>query len=141
MLRMEAATNVRTMEFIGKDDWDRPVYKCLENGYLWKDLSLDGSNPELYSSSSNEFDGEPSSPISDALVVVFKTKYEESPYRFNYMMLSRMQSDCEYFLGHGNRNKSRLNGDSVEAHIITMKGLYDSFPEGHNGVADVRGNS
>jgi hypothetical protein len=130
MLRMEAATNVRTMEFIGKDDWDRPVYKCLENGNLWKDLS-DGSTPDLYSSSNGEFDGEPCTPIKSELVVVFKTKYEESPYRFSYMLLDRLQGDCKYFLGNGNRAVSQLWAGTVEGQIEKMKELHDSFPEGH----------
>lgn len=128
---METTTNenVRTMEYVELDFWDRPVYKCIETGALWKDITLGKGNPELYSCG-NEFDGEPCSPIKSELVVTFKTKYEESPHRFNYMMLSRMQSDCEYYLGYGNRNKSRLSGDSVQAHIEAMKELHNSFPEG-----------
>ena len=27
---------------------------------------------------------------------------------FNYMMLSRLQLDCKYYLGYGNRNKKHL---------------------------------
>lgn len=128
---METNENVRTMEFMGVDFWDRPVYKCIENGFLWKDVSLGKSDtPVLYSSSNNEFDGEPSSPIKSDLVLVFKTKYEENPYRFNYMMLDRLRSDCDYYLGFGNRNKSRLCGGSVKEHIEKMKELHNSFPEG-----------
>lgn len=126
---MEATANVRTMEYVEKDFWDRPIYKCIETGDLWKDITLGKGDPELYSCG-NEMDGEPCSPIKSELVVTFKTKYEESPNRFNYMMLSRMQSDCEYYLGYGNRNKSRLAGDSVETHINAMKELHNSFPEG-----------
>ena len=120
--------NVRTMEFIEKDFWDRPVYKCVENGVLWKDINLGDHTPALYSCG-NEFNGEPCSPIKNDLVVTFKTKYEESPYRFNYMMLSRMKSDCEYYLGYGNRNKNRLCSDDEAKHIEEMKKLYHSFPD------------
>lgn len=128
---MEGTENVRTMEFIGVDSWDRPVYKCIENGYLWKDVSLGKSDTsELYSSSNNEFDGEPSSPIKSNLVVVYKTKYEEDPNRFNYMMLDRMRMDCDYYLGHGNRIASRLWGQSVKNHIEEMKEIHNSFSEG-----------
>jgi D-hexose-6-phosphate mutarotase len=126
---MEINENVRTMDFIGKDDWDRPVYKCIETGHLYKDINMGKGKPELYTCG-NEFDGEPGFPIKSELIVTFKTKYEESPYRFNYMMLSRMQSDCEYYLGYGNRNKSRLAGESVATHIERMKELHNSFPEG-----------
>lgn len=125
---METTANVRTMEFIGKDFWGMPVYKCSENGTLWKDITLGKGNPELYSCG-NDLDGEPNAPIGSDIVVTFKTKYEESPYRFNYMMLSRLKSDCEFFLGFGGRNKRRLSGESVEAHIERMKELHNSFPE------------
>ncbi len=55
------------------------------------------------------------------------TNYDEK-YRFNYMMLSRLQSDCKYFLGHGNRNVKVLYYDSIEDHIAEMKRLWKSFP-------------
>lgn len=54
----------------------------------------------------------------------------KNPYRFNYMMLARMRSDCDYYLGYGNRSVSRLCGGSIEEHITEMKNLYNSFPEG-----------
>jgi hypothetical protein len=130
LVRMEATENVRTMEYIGNDDWDRPVYKCIETGWLWKDIELGKcETPALYSCGT-EFDGEPCSPIKSDLVVVFKTKYVEDPYKFNYMMLSRSKGDCEYYLGHGNRNKRILRDGNVKEHIDGMKELYNSFPEG-----------
>lgn len=126
---METNENVRTMEYIGVDDWDNPVYKCIETGVLWKDLTMGSDNPKLYSCG-NDFDGEPCSPIDSDLVINFKTKHEENPYRFNYMMLDRLRSDCDYYLGYGNRNKSRLCYGSVKEHIENMKELHNSFPEG-----------
>lgn len=127
---METNENVRTMEYVGVDDWDRPVYKCIETGGLWKDIELGKCDtPALYSCG-NEFDGEPCSPIKSDLVVTFKTKHEENPYRFNYMMLGRLRSDCDYYLGYGNRNKSCLWAGSVKEQIEKMKELHNSFPEG-----------
>ena len=126
---MDTNDNARTMKYVGVDDWDRPVYKCIETGALWKDVTMGSDNPQLYSCG-NDFDGEPCSPIKSDLVVTFKTKHEESPYRFNYMMLDRLRSDCDYYLGYGNRNKSRLCGGSVSEHIEKMKELHNSFPEG-----------
>lgn len=41
-----------------------------------------------------------------------------------YSLLNRMQSDCEYFLGHGNRCEKHLWGLTVEKHIRYMKILY-----------------
>lgn len=45
------------------------------------------------------------------------------------MLLSRLQSDCEYFLGHGGRSVRNLWADTVEEHIAKMKELYDLVPE------------
>lgn len=129
---MEATTesNVRTMDLIGVDDWGRPVYKCIETDALWKDIELGKRDtPALYSCG-NQFDGEPCSPIKSDLIVMYKSKYAENPYRFNYMMLDRLRGDCDYYLGYGNRNKSHLYGESVNEHIERMKELHDSFPEG-----------
>ncbi len=113
--------NVRTMEFIGLDDWHRPTYKCLENGRLWKDLSQDSENPELYSSSNN---------IKSSLEIVYKSKYKKNPYEFEYMLLSRLQSDCEYYLGNGNRYAGHLWAKGEKEQIEKMKELYNTFPEG-----------
>ena len=45
-----------------------------------------------------------------------------------YSLLSRMQSDCEYFLGHGNRSVKHLWGLTIDAHIRYMKILYLVLP-------------
>jgi hypothetical protein len=48
---------------------------------------------------------------------------------FNYMLLSRLQSDNEYFLGNGNGYEPQLWAKSLDAQIKKMNELYDSFPE------------
>lgn len=45
-----------------------------------------------------------------------------------YSLLSRLQSDCDYFLGNGNRCERRLWGLTVENHIRYMKILYLILP-------------
>ena len=47
----------------------------------------------------------------------------------NYMMLSRLQQDCEYFLGYGNRNDKNLWAGSAREQIDRMKEIYNSFPD------------
>lgn len=47
----------------------------------------------------------------------------------NYMLLSRLQMDCDYFLGYGQRAVKHLWAGSVEEQIKTMKELYNSFTE------------
>jgi hypothetical protein len=125
---MEKNNNVRTMQFLGEDDWNRPVYKCLEKGTLWKDITLGSENPELYSCQNN-FDGEPDCPIKSSLEIHF-TGREEEPTRkekFNYQMLDRLKSDCEYYLNYGNRNAKDLWAGDEQKHIDEMKKLYNSF--------------
>ena len=50
--------------------------------------------------------------------------------KYRYMILSRLISDCRYYLGNGHRQKKYLwAGDEVE-HIDMMKALYNSFSDG-----------
>ena len=49
--------------------------------------------------------------------------------RFRYMLLGRLQADCEYYLGYGNRNPRRLWAGSEAEQIEFMIKLYDSFKE------------
>lgn len=48
--------------------------------------------------------------------------------KFNYMMLSRLQQDCEYFLNYGLGNAKQLYYGEVERHIAEMKKLWNGFP-------------
>lgn len=49
--------------------------------------------------------------------------------QFRYMMLSRMKSDCDYYLGYGNRNERDLWANSVEKQLDYMQKIYDSFSD------------
>ena len=49
--------------------------------------------------------------------------------KFNYQLLSRLKSDCDYFLGCGNRQEKYLWASSVDAQIEKMKELYNLVPE------------
>jgi hypothetical protein len=50
-------------------------------------------------------------------------------YSFTYQMLSRLQSDCDYFLGAGNGHEPHLHQGSVSAQIAEMKRLWNTLPE------------
>lgn len=116
------------LEFIGIDDFSCPTYKD-QFGHLWKDINLGSSeNPDLYSVTNNDIDGEPLSQIRQKYT--FKpAPYQRSKYEFEYLMLSRLQSDCEYYLGYGNRSLRILCDNSVERHIARMKELWNCFPK------------
>ena len=53
----------------------------------------------------------------------------ESPFKNTYLMLSRMQSDCDYFLGHGNRNARYLWAGDMAGQIAEMRRRWESLPE------------
>lgn len=122
-------SNVRTMEYLGFDFWSRPTYKCVETGQLWKDINCgDGPSPALYSCG-NDLEGEPDSPIKQSLEVRFLSQPLPNEMRFNYQMLDRLRTDCEYFLGFGNGNASVLRYGNVQEHIAEMKKLHEGFPQ------------
>lgn len=52
---------------------------------------------------------------------------ENSSTKFKYQLLSRLKSDCDYYLGYGHRNKNALWSGSEEQQIIDMKALLESF--------------
>ena len=68
----------KKLTFIDVDDWSRPVYQD-ESGKLWKDLNFGKGDPDLYSSSSNAFDGEPDMPIKGEFEII-KTEEPKSIY-------------------------------------------------------------
>ena len=50
-------------------------------------------------------------------------------YKFNYMLLGRLKSDCEYYLVNGGENaKQSLWAQDEQAQIDKMRELYDSLP-------------
>lgn len=50
--------------------------------------------------------------------------------KFNYMLLNRMQNDCDYYLGNGGRNaKHSLWAQDEQAQIDKMRELWDGFAD------------
>lgn len=54
---------------------------------------------------------------------------KEQSNKLEYMMLSRLKQDCDYFLGNGNRNEKHLWSLNKEDHIAEMKRIYNSLEE------------
>lgn len=46
-----------------------------------------------------------------------------------YMLLDRLKTDCEYFLGNGNGNEKQLWAKDIDEQIAKMKELYNSFAD------------
>ena len=49
--------------------------------------------------------------------------------KFIYMMLGRLKSDCDYYLGNGNRSERNLWAKSVDEQIKEMKRIWNSLPK------------
>jgi hypothetical protein len=47
----------------------------------------------------------------------------------NYQLLDRLRSDCDYYLGNGNRSEKHLWAGNVDAQIKKMKELWNGFPK------------
>lgn len=122
--------NIRTMELIGVDFWSRPVYKCIETERLYKDITLGSDNPELYSCG-NDFEGEPNCAIESHIKIHFKDKVKQQNRedKFRYQLLSRLKSDCDYYLGFGGRSARNLWAKTEREHIDKMKELHNTFSE------------
>lgn len=122
--------NIRTMKFVGVDDWSYDIYRCVETGILWKDETPDNDEPTLYSCG-NEMDGELCYSIDPKFEVVLIDKpiRPSKADRFNYMLLDRLRSDCDYYLGYGNRYAKRLWAGNEQEQIDKMKELYNSFTD------------
>lgn len=58
----------------------------------------------------------------------FKNWVLTTDISYRYQLLSRMQSDCLYFLGYGS-GRSRLWGGTVDEHIEYMETLHDMLVE------------
>ena len=48
-------------------------------------------------------------------------------HRNDYMLLSRLKQDCDYFLGHGNRYEGRLWAGSVKDQIKQEQNVYKNI--------------
>ncbi len=48
---------------------------------------------------------------------------------FTYQMLSRLQMDCDYYLGYGGRNPKQLWARNEKKQIEEMKRLWSSLPK------------
>ena len=46
---------------------------------------------------------------------------------FKYQMLGRLISDCDYYLGNGNRNEGQLWACNALDQLEAMKAIYNSF--------------
>lgn len=119
-----------TLTFTGHRDFsDNKMYQNEEGIYF----SKDDFNDIIYIG--KEPDGDPwgsAKKLSQYKDVEFITVGDENlpteAERLDYMMLSRLESDCKYYLGYGGRYTGHLYYKDEQKHIDEMKKLYNKFP-------------
>ena len=57
-------------------------------------------------------------------------EYIQQDIEFRSRLFGRLNSDCKYYLGYGNRAKKHLWAGDEVTHIALMKALWQSFPAG-----------
>ena len=115
------------LKYIGEDSWSRPVYQD-QHGHLWKDIHCGNSDtPSLYAAVNDEYDGEPDQPMEQEFLIVQAPNNMDKS--FQYMMLGRLRSDCDYYLGYGGRNPDRLCEHNEKKQIEAMKSIWLGFAE------------
>jgi hypothetical protein len=138
-LEADSKGNVKQYSFI-EDDFGLSYWSKNSNGKIVISATSGDANFYRENGFIKEFNS-----IEDAKELVkslndkgklgsnFKIKHKNgggvSDNKFNYMMLSRLQSDNDYFLGYGNRSERNLWADNVDSHIAEMKRLWNILPE------------
>jgi len=105
-----------------------PVYKDNKN-HLYFDMNGGSGALELYTGAyyrDDYIEGEPCSSVEGP--VECDEPFVSNPYKFTYQMLGRLKSDCEYYLGYGQRYEGHLWAKSVSGQIEEMKRLWNTLP-------------
>lgn len=107
-----------------------PCYED-ENGKLYFDENNGENGLDLYTGAYrtewNEICGEPCCRVKEP--VECDNPFVRHPREMDYMLLDRMRSDCEYFLGNGNGYEGHLWGGSVEVTCDEMERIWNSLEE------------
>lgn len=117
------------VEYIGHND----IYPCYKdkNGKMYFDINDGHGDLDLhtgaYETVCGEICGEPNKRVTEP--VECDNPFIRHPREFDYMMLSRMMSDCNYFLGNGNGYEGHLMYGSVEKICDEMERLWKSFSD------------
>ena len=109
---------------------ETPCYED-ENGKLYFDENNGRNGLNLYTGAYRtewgEICGEPNRRVEES--VECDDPFVRHPREFDYMMLSRYKSDCDYFLGYGNGYEGHLYFKEVNEHCHERKKLYESFAD------------
>lgn len=135
--------NNMKLKRIGENAWGYMAYQDMETGKFYLDLNYGSSDVlDLHTCSpSDDIDGEPGFPVKREYEIVnpvTEREKREKQYKFQYMMLSRLQSDCVGFFGRDEDESSHMDCRYQNEHFIwckdirklvfEMKRLWDEIP-------------
>lgn len=108
----------------------REYFKNISNGNIYARQEEFKNVYKWYTTTSQ---GEPDCHLREDIEIEIvgdwkENKAEDEPIKFNYMMLDRLRSDCEYYLGYGYRNTNGLYYKDEQRHIDKMKERYNNCP-------------
>lgn len=114
--------------------FDKEYYydEDYEEYWLWE-CALDRPNADIEQEPCEDFKPDDLAHklfIRGVLTMDFQTWIKQAKPNYRYMLLSRMKTDCKYYLGNGNRNPEHLWAGDEQKQIQYMKALWNSFPEG-----------
>lgn len=122
------------LTYIGEDNWSNKVFEDAE-GQIFKDISCGIGKMEICTVLGG-IDGDPNTLIDNIprykgldIEIIGLEEEPTEEEKHNYRMLGRLKSDCDSYLGYGNRNEDRLWASSVKEQISKMKKLHNWFPE------------
>lgn len=136
--------NKMKLKRIGENAWGYMAYQDMETGKFYLDLNYGFSDVlDLHNCSpSDDIDGEPGFPVKREYEIVnhvTEREKREKQYKFQYMMLSRLQSDCVGFFGRDEDESSHMDcryqnehfiwGKDIRKLVSEMKRLWDEIPE------------
>lgn len=109
-------------------------YPCYEdeNGKIYFDLNDGRNRLNLYTGAywdleDGEICGEPYDKVTEPIEC--DEPFKRHPREFDYMMLGRYKSDCNYFLGCRNGYEGHLYFKEINKHCDEMRKLYESFSD------------
>ncbi len=134
----EYIVDEETGDWVENPDYEEPYEDCVgHEDEIHSDNSM--YNPDLFDKDYYEINDYIENIVEgyaqyltksierDKEIDKFCSEHDET---FRYQMLDRMRSDCEYYLGNGNRHSKHLWAGNEHNQILYMKALWNSFPEG-----------
>lgn len=119
------------LNYVSNDFWGLPIFEVENTKTYVKDINLGKGIMDLYwACPKTDPDGEPNNPFTtkkEIQIIGYNPIPEKD--KFNYMMLSRLKSDCDYFLGFGNHYEGQLWAKSVPDQIAEMKKIWNLFSD------------